>query len=107
MGGRMCSMAVAEGLVADALVLVSYPLHPPGRQEKLRSDHFPQLEVPCLFVSGTRDAFGTPAEFEKALSRIPGRVTVEWIEGKDHALRGCDPAVAATVVAWLQKEALL
>lgn len=107
MGGRMCSMAVAEGLVADALVLVSYPLHPPGRPEKLRSDHFPELEVPCLFVSGTRDAFGTPAEFEKALSRIPGRVTLEWIEGKDHALRGCDPVVAATVVAWLQKEALL
>jgi predicted alpha/beta-hydrolase family hydrolase len=60
MGGRMCSMAVAEGLPAAALVLISYPLHPPGKPDQKRIDHFPSIEVPCLFVSGTRDAFGTP-----------------------------------------------
>ena len=52
-GGRMCSIAVAEGLPAAGLVLVSYPLHPPGRPDRLRIDHLPQLQVPCLFVSGT------------------------------------------------------
>ena len=107
MGGRMCSMAVAEGLRADALILISYPLHPPGRPDKLRSDHFPDLTVPCLFVSGTRDAFGTPTELEDAVSGIPGPVTVEWVEGKDHSLRGSDASVAATVVGWLLERALL
>ena len=61
MGGRMCSMAVADGLPAAGLVLIGYPLHPPGRPDRLRSEHLPQIEVPCLFVSGTRDPFATPA----------------------------------------------
>src|SRR6476659_7753246 len=61
MGGRMCSMAVAEGLPARALVLIAYPLHPPGRPERARTEHLPALHLPCLFLSGTRDAFGTPA----------------------------------------------
>src|SRR6478672_2283562 len=51
-GGRMCSMAVAEGLPAAGLVLLSYPLHPPGKPEKLRTDPFAELDLPCLFVSG-------------------------------------------------------
>lgn len=107
MGGRMCSVAVAEGLAADGLVLISYPLHPPGRPDKLRTEHFPALKVPCLFLSGTRDAFGTVAELESAASRIPGDVSFEWIEGKDHAMRGTDPAVAEIVVAWLRRQGLL
>src|SRR5262245_46519125 len=57
-GGRMCSMAVAEGLRAAGLVLLSYPLHPPGKPDNLRVEHFPQIEVPCLFISGDKDAFG-------------------------------------------------
>ena len=65
MGGRMCSMAAAEGLEVSALVLISYPLHPPGRPERLRTAHFADLRMPCLFVSGRRDAFGTPAELEE------------------------------------------
>ena len=59
-GGRMCSMAVAEGLDAAALVLVSYPLHPPGKPDRLRTEHFPALSLPCLFVSGLRDSFASP-----------------------------------------------
>ena len=58
MGGRMCSMAVAEGLEVAALVLISYPLHPAGKPERLRTGHFPALRVPCLFISGRRDALG-------------------------------------------------
>jgi predicted alpha/beta-hydrolase family hydrolase len=101
MGGRICSMAVAEGLRALALVLVSYPLHPPGRPERLRTEHFGRLTVPCLFVSGTRDAFGAPGELEAATAAIRGAVTHEWIEGGDHGLRGKDEAVARAVRAFV------
>jgi predicted alpha/beta-hydrolase family hydrolase len=101
MGGRMCSMAVAEGLRAAALVLVSYPLHPPGKPEKLRVEHFPLIDVPCLFVSGTRDAFGTPAELTKATKAIKGAVTHVWIEGGDHGLRRKDEEVVKAVRSWL------
>ncbi|MGH9281910.1 MAG: alpha/beta family hydrolase, partial [Acidimicrobiales bacterium] len=89
------------GLPCLALVLVSYPLHPPGRPDKLRVDHFPQLRVPCLFVSGTRDAFATPAELEQHTAAIPGPVTHEWIDGGGHGLRGKDAVVAAVVAGWL------
>ncbi|HEX3539716.1 MAG TPA: alpha/beta family hydrolase [Acidimicrobiales bacterium] len=97
MGGRMCSLAVADGLPAAALLLVSYPLHPPGRPEKLRTSHFPRLFVPCLFVSGTRDAFGAPAELTAATEAIAGPVTHRWLEGRDHGMRGADAAVAELV----------
>lgn len=102
-GGRMCSMAVAEGLPAAALVLVSYPLHPPGRADQLRVEHFPGLRLPCLFVSGTRDAFGTPAELEQHTAAIPGKVTHVWIDGGNHGLRGKDAEVAEAVASWLRK----
>jgi predicted alpha/beta-hydrolase family hydrolase len=101
MGGRMCSMAVAEGLPAAGLALVAYPLHPPGRPERLRVDHFPALEVPCLFVSGTRDPFGEPAEMEHHTARIPGPVTHVWIEGGRHELKGADARVSDAVATWL------
>ena len=55
-------MAIAEGLPAAAVVLLSYPLHPPGKPERLRIEHFPELTVPVLFVNGDRDPFGTPEE---------------------------------------------
>lgn len=103
MGGRMCSMAVAEGLVPQAagLVLISYPLHPPGRPEKMRNEHFPNLSLPCLFVSGTRDAFATPAELEQATGSIPGPVTHRWVDGRDHSLRSSDQLVVPMVMEWL------
>jgi uncharacterized protein len=101
MGGRMCSMAVAEGLPAAGLVLVSYPLHPPGRPDKMRTQHLGDLDVPCLFVSGTRDAFGRVDELEAAIGAIPGPVTTSWIEAGDHGLRGKDAIVAARVAQWL------
>ncbi|MGH8922047.1 MAG: alpha/beta hydrolase family protein [Actinomycetes bacterium] len=102
MGGRMCSMAVAAGLPAAGLILISYPLHPPGRPDRMRTEHLPALEVPCLFVSGTRDAFGTPDELEAATAAITGPVTHHWVEGRDHGLRGSDAEVAGAVVGWVQ-----
>jgi predicted alpha/beta-hydrolase family hydrolase len=94
-------MAVAEGLPAAALVLISYPLHPPGKPDQLRVKHFSCLKVPCLFVSGTRDAFGTPDELAAETVAIPGKVTHVWIDGGDHGLRRKDDLVVAAIGSWL------
>ncbi len=104
MGGRMCSLAVGDAddpLPAKALVLICYPLHPPGKPDTLRVEHFPRLQVPCLFVSGTKDTFGTPEELVRWTAAIPGPVTHEWIEGKGHDLKGCDQRIADVVAAWV------
>lgn len=101
MGGRMCSMAVAEGLPAAGLVLISYPLHPPGKPDRLRIEHLRAITVPCLFVSGTRDAFGTPDELEAHTAAIPAPVEHAWLEGKGHDLKGCDQALADLVADWV------
>jgi predicted alpha/beta-hydrolase family hydrolase len=100
-------MAVADGLVEVAggvrgLVLVSYPLHPPKHSDRLRVEHFPRLHVPCLFVSGTRDTFGSPAELEQWTATIPTPVTHHWVHGAGHDLKGADTAVAAVVAEWLR-----
>jgi uncharacterized protein len=99
-GGRMSSMAVAEGLEVQALVLVSYPLHPPGKSDRLRTSHFPDLHVPCLFVSGRRDAFATPGELERETAAIPGAVTLAFVDG-DHGLRKGEGEAAAIVADWV------
>jgi len=93
-------MAAAEGLEVAALVLVSYPLHPPGRPERLRTAHFPDLTLPCLFVSGRRDAFAAPAELARETEAIPGAVTLVFVDG-DHSLRRSESAVADIVAPWL------
>lgn len=101
MGGRMCSVAVAEGLPAAGLVLVAYPLHPPGKPDRLRTEHLPDVRVPCLVVSGTRDPFGTPDELISAFRLVPAPVTHVWVEGGRHDLKGADAAIATAVSAWL------
>lgn len=101
MGGRIGSQVAGAGLPVAGLALVSYPLHPPGRPDKLRTEHFPNLRVPCLFVSGTRDAFGRPDELTAATAAIPGPVTHIWIEGGDHSLRRRDDMVASAVAEWI------
>jgi hypothetical protein len=103
MGGRIASMVAAaetEPLPVAAVVLVSYPLHPPGRPEKARVAHLPRLGVPVLCVSGTRDAFGSPAELRRAFRRVPGPVTWHFVEGKGHDLSGADDEVADVVASW-------
>jgi uncharacterized protein len=92
---------VAQGLPAAGLVLLSYPLHPPGKHDRLRTEHFPGLDLPCLFVSGRSDPFGSPDEFDQAVRSIPGPVTQVWLTGA-HDPRGQDPAIAAAVVEWLR-----
>lgn len=102
MGGRICSMAVAGGLPAAGLVLLSYPLHPPKRPDRLRVAHFADLRVPCLFVGGDRDPFGTPEEFVAETAAIPGEVAHVWISGCGHDTRPAhDGAVTEAVRGWL------
>jgi len=80
-GGRACSVAAAEGLAVGGLLLLSYPLHPPGKPDKLRVDHFGDIAIPTWFISGEKDPFGTPAEFEQHVAAIPGETTLEWVGG--------------------------
>ncbi|UZX03339.1 dienelactone hydrolase [Arthrobacter sp. CDRTa11] len=84
-GGRMASMAVAEGMDAKGLVYLGYPLHPPGKPEKLRDEHLYGLELPMLFLQGTRDTFATPELLEGVVARIGSGATLEWVEGGDHS----------------------
>jgi predicted alpha/beta-hydrolase family hydrolase len=86
-GGRQATMLAAEHPgVADGLVLLSYPLHPPKAPGKKRTEHFPQLRVPALFVHGTRDEFGTRDEMEEAMKLIPAASKLIFFEGAGHGL---------------------
>lgn len=86
-GGRVASMAVAEGLVTAGLLFYSYPLHAPGKADRLRVEHWPQITVPCLFLHGTRDPFSEPGLLEANLRHLGAASQVEVVEGGDHSLR--------------------
>ncbi len=79
-------LAAEEPKVADALLLLSYPLHVPDKPAQMRTAHFPDLHTPTLFVSGTKDPFGTPAEMRAALALIPGTKELMLVEGAAHDL---------------------
>lgn len=84
-GGRMASLAVAEGLVVDGLVYLGYPLHPPGRPDRPRIEHLPAIAVPQLFVEGTTDPFIQPlSQFEEAVASCQD-ARVHWIDGGGHS----------------------
>ncbi len=86
-GGRMASLlAAADPDIAKGLLLLSYPLHPPKRREQLRTAHFPDLRTPALFVSGTRDGFGSSDELESAIKLIPARTHLLPIPAAGHEL---------------------
>lgn len=86
-GGRQATMLVAEdSQLVDALLLFSYPLHPPRKPEQLRTSHFPKLNRPAFFVHGTRDPFATIAEMESALKLIPAAHVLFEVEGAGHDL---------------------
>lgn len=107
MGGRIASHIVADGFPAAGLVFQSYPLHAPGKPERLRDDHLKRIAVPMLFLSGTSDPFATRALLERTLAELPG-ATLHWIEGGDHGLKVKGrPAkdvlreVVTTISAWI------
>ncbi len=87
-GGRQATMLAAdEPELVGALLLFSYPLHPPGKPERLRTEHFPRLSIPALFVHGTADPFGSIEELRQAVSLIPAPVQVMPIKRAGHDLR--------------------
>ena len=106
-GGRMASMAAADGMDTAGLVYLGYPLHPPGKPEKIRDEHLYGLTLPMLFLQGSRDTFATPELLEGVVSRIGKSAVLEWIDGGDHSfavagrkrsarrLAGPGPTVAA------------
>jgi uncharacterized protein len=98
-GGRQASMLSAEDAsVADALLLLSYPLHPPRAKDQLRTAHFPQIRVPTLFVHGTRDPFGLPEEMASAIKLLGGPVAYSEAPGSGHDLRSGKFDIAELVV---------
>ena len=85
------------------LVLICYPLHPPGKPDRLRVEHLPAIQVPTLFISGTRDAFGAPDELTRWTSTMSAEAAAEhvWLDGKGHDLKGADQLIADTVAAFV------
>lgn len=116
MGGRIASQAVAEGMLADGLVFLGYPLHPPGRHDQLRDKHFPRIAVPMLFVQGTRDAFARFDLLEALLASLGARARLARIEGGDHsfvvprrdgrAQAGVEEGIGRALLAWLADQRL-
>jgi len=106
-GGRMASHVAASGVACDGLVFLAYPLHPPGKSERLRTAHLERIMAPMLFLQGTRDAFAEPALLTRALRLLPG-ATLHRLEGGDHGhkVAGRTPAdvaaeLADATVEWL------
>jgi len=103
MGGRMCSMAIADSeqkLEVAGLVCVCYPLHPPKQPNKLRSEHLPQVTPPTLFISGTRDEFGTVEELTTATLPMKNKKHI-WIDGARHDLKNKDAEVGEIFANWI------
>lgn len=99
-GGRQTSMVIAENPeLVDVLTPFSYPLHPPGKPERLRTEHFPHITVPTVFTHGTADPFGTIGELSAAIALIPGPTDIVEITGARHDLGSKTLDVPALAVA--------
>jgi predicted alpha/beta-hydrolase family hydrolase len=104
MGGRVASLLVSDGLHADGLVFLSYPLHPAGKPEQLRDAHLPSVACPMLFVQGDRDTLCDLHLLRPVLARLGTRAELAVFAGADHGMRKA-PAdeIARVVVAFLEK----
>jgi uncharacterized protein len=85
LGGRIASMVVADGMPAAGLVFLGYPLHPPGKPDRIRDAHLPRIAVPMLFLEGTRDPFATPELLHRTVGRLGRKAELVEIEGGDHS----------------------
>lgn len=103
LGGRIASLCVADGMPAAGLVFLGYPLHPPGKPERIRDEHLYRIGVPMLFLQGTGDAFAQPALLANVLEKVGDRAELRVIEGGDHSfnVRGAkrDPREVAADLA--------
>jgi predicted alpha/beta-hydrolase family hydrolase len=115
MGGRIASRVLAAGAgppLADALLLLGYPLHPAGRAQRLRADHFPDIRVPSLFVQGTRDALCDLGRLRALLPTLGAPARLEVVDGGDHSFRvlkrsgriqeEVDAAVLGACASWIR-----
>jgi uncharacterized protein len=107
MGARMASMLLAEGRAPEAVGVfyLGYPLHPPGKPEKLRDAHLPDVPVPQLFVSGTKDSLSDLALLRPVLSRLGGRARLVTVEKGDHSLARSRKDPMAGSEEWLDEVA--
>ena len=113
MGGRAASMLAADGFAADGLLLLAYPLHPPGKPDQLRDAHLSRIAMPVLCFNGTRDEFCTRELMVRVLQTVTAPWTMHWLEGADHSFHVLkssgrnDAAVLAEVAdasaAWLSR----
>ncbi|HEX6627962.1 MAG TPA: alpha/beta family hydrolase [Gemmatimonadaceae bacterium] len=85
MGGRAASMLAADEFDCAGLLLLAYPLHPPGKPDQLRDAHLPSITVPVLCFNGTRDPFCTPALMDQVVKRVKTKWEMVWVEGADHS----------------------
>ena len=113
MGGRAASMLAADGFACDGLLLLAYPLHPPGKPDQLRDAHLPAIKVPVICFNGTRDPFCTPALMEEVLKRVTADWEMHWVEGADHSFHVLKSAgktdgevlesIGDTIAAWVRR----
>ena len=117
MGGRIASQVAAQpgsAVKIDGLVFLGYPLHPPGRPDKLRDSHLPEIKAPMLFVQGSRDTFGTPDELRAVFKKHHFSPTLHVVEGGDHSLKvpkslglpqeQVYASVMDTIAGWLEQK---
>jgi predicted alpha/beta-hydrolase family hydrolase len=111
-GGRMASMAVADGMPAAGLVFLGYPLHPPGKPERMRDEHLDAIQVPMLFLQGTRDPFASVDLLNGVVARLGPRAAIEWFHDADHSFnvrgvkrgpREAGASLAGTVATFLRE----
>ena len=109
-GGRQASMlAVEDPAIAQRLLLLSYPLHPPQKPQQLRTAHFSNLQTPALFVQGDADPFGSVAEMHSALSLLRASHRLSVIKGAGHDLKRGKFDISAQIIgpfAELQQKTL-
>jgi len=101
-GGRIASMAAAEGIPAAALIFLSYPLHAPGKTGQIRDTHLYDLTMPMLFLHGTKDPFAEPKELAKVIRRLGDRATLIDVDGATHSFersRKDDPRTVGASLA--------
>jgi hypothetical protein len=113
MGGRAGSMLAADGFDCDGLLLLAYPLHPPGKPDQLRDAHLPSITIPVVCFNGTRDPFCTPSLMEDVLKRVKTDWEMHWVEGADHSFHVLKSSgrtdaevlesIAQDSVAWVER----
>jgi predicted alpha/beta-hydrolase family hydrolase len=111
MGGRAASVLASQGYSCDGLLLLAYPLHPPGRPQQLRSAHLPDIAVPVLCINGTRDEFCTASLMNEVLSTLGKNWQMHWADGADHSFHVLKSSgrtdddvmreIGSVVAAWL------